>query len=153
MRALQLKVPPALLMVIFMALMWVMDQLLPVFKQPWAWHERVALGVFTLAMLLVVAGIISFRLARTTVDPTQPEKATAVVTTGVYRLTRNPMYLGFLLVLLAFVVKLANPITLIMLPLFIGYMNQFQIKPEEQALTELFGQAYEDYLKKVRRWV
>ncbi len=153
MNGLALKIPPALLMLIFIALMWLIDLFLPMFKQPWAWHEWAALGVFTLAMLLIVAGIISFRLARTTVDPTQPEKATAVVTTGVYRLTRNPMYLGFLMVLFAFGFKLTNPITWLLLPAFVVYMNQFQIKPEEQALTELFGQAYEDYLKKVRRWV
>ena len=153
MKALQLKVPPALLMLIFMALMWSMDQLLPVFKQPWAWHEWAARGVLILAVSLVVGGIISFRLARTTVDPTQPENATTVVTTGVYRLTRNPMYLGFLLVLLACGFKLTNPITWLFLPVFVVYMNQFQIKPEEHALTQLFGTAYTEYQQQVRRWL
>ena len=63
------------------------------------------------------------------------------------------MYLGFLLGLLAFVLNLANPITLIFLPMFLLYMNQFQIKPEERALTALFGEPYLQYCKVVRRWI
>ena len=153
MKALELKIPPALLMLIFGFLMWAIDQLLPMYKQVWTWHEWAARSVFLLALFFIVSGIVSFNKARTTVDPTQPQKASSVVTSGIYRLSRNPMYLGFLLMLLAFVFKLANPVTVVMLPLFIGYMNQFQIKPEERALTQLFGVEYVNYQQKVRRWL
>jgi protein-S-isoprenylcysteine O-methyltransferase Ste14 len=153
MKALELKIPPALLALIFGAGMWAIDQLLPQFKQNWLWHNTAAQLVFGLAVVLIVAGIISFRMAKTTVDPTHPEKATTIVNTGVYKFTRNPMYLGFLLGLLAFVLNLANPITLIFLPMFLLYMNQFQIKPEERALTALFGESYLQYCKTVRRWI
>lgn len=153
MKALELKIPPALLALIFGAGMWAIDQLFPQFKQNWLWHNTAAQLVFGLAVVLIVAGIISFRMAKTTVDPTHPEKATTIVNTGVYKFTRNPMYLGFLLGLLAFVLNLANPITLIFLPMFLLYMNQFQIKPEERALTALFGESYLQYCKTVRRWI
>ena len=153
MKSLELKIPPALLMLICTLVMWAIDRLLPAFKQNWDWHEWAAKGVFLVAVSCIVLGVISFKLAKTTVDPTQPNKATSVVTTGIYRLTRNPMYLGFLLVLLAFFFKLANPITLLMLPAFVWYMKRFQIMPEERALSELFGTEYENYLTQVRRWV
>lgn len=153
MKALELKIPPAILMLVFGFFMWLLDYLLPQFRQAWSWHPWAAIGLAILALLLVLFGVISFRLAKTTVDPTQPEKASSVVTTGIYAYTRNPMYLGFLLMLLAFMFKLANPLTLVFLPLFVLYMNQFQIKPEEQVLTELFGESYTAYCQKVRRWL
>ncbi|MCB1582519.1 MAG: isoprenylcysteine carboxylmethyltransferase family protein [Xanthomonadales bacterium] len=152
MKALELKIPPAILMLVFGFFMWLVDYLLPQFRQAWSWHLWAAIGSATLALLLVLSGVISFRLAKTTVDPTQPEKASSVVISGIYAYTRNPMYLGFLLMLLAFMFKLTNPITAIVLPLFVSYMNQFQIKPEEKALEKLFGQAFMSYCEKVRRW-
>lgn len=153
MKALELKIPPALLMVLFLGLMWLLDDWLPQFRQGCLWHQVAAMGVFSVALILIVAGALSFRMAKTTVDPTRPEKATSVVTTGIYAYTRNPMYLGFLLILLAYVIKLSNPITVVILPLFVWYMNQFQIKPEERALSQLFGDEYLAYCEKVRRWV
>lgn len=151
--ALELKLPPAFLVLIFMLAMWGLDHLLPQLKLSWELHEWVSRLIFLVAITCIVSGVVSFKRARTTVNPTQPEKATSVVTTGIYRLTRNPMYLGFLIMILAMAVKLANPITWVMMPLFIIYMNQFQIKPEERALSELFGDEYIQYRKKVRRWI
>lgn len=153
MKALELKIPPALLMLAFGFLMWLLDRGLPQFKQTGAAYEWLAITVFVLAMLCVAAGIASFRMAKTTVDPTQPQKATSMVTGGIYQYTRNPMYLGFLLMLLAYAFKLANPITLTLMPVFVIYMNRFQIKPEEAALAELFGPEYKTYQQQVRRWI
>lgn len=153
MKFLELKVPPALLMLIFGFLMWLTDQALPQLQATWPWHEWAARAVFVLAFVLIAAGAYSFRKAKTTVDPTKPQNASSVVTNGIYRVSRNPMYLGFLLMLLAFVFKLENPATALLLPVFILYMNQFQIKPEERALLRLFGQSYASYLNQVRRWI
>jgi len=72
---------------------------------------------------------------------------------GVYRLTRNPMYLGFLLVLLGWAIFLSNALAFLLLPAFIFYMNRFQIEPEEKALTSLFGQQFVAYTSRVRRWL
>ncbi|MGB5255934.1 MAG: isoprenylcysteine carboxylmethyltransferase family protein, partial [Woeseiaceae bacterium] len=100
-----------------------------------------------------VAGIVAFRAARTTFDPRYPDRASSVVRTGVYRHTRNPMYVGLLLSLLGWATYLANPLSLIGLPAFVLYMNRFQIQPEERALKEGFGEEYRAYLNDVRRWI
>ena len=82
-----------------------------------------------------------------------PEAASAIVTVGIYRFTRNPMYLGFLLLLIAWAVFLGNIVSALMPLLFIAYMNRFQIAPEERALHARFGVPYETYLRSVRRWL
>lgn len=153
MKALELKIPPVLLLLIFGVLMWLIDDLLPQYSQHWPWHQWAAWSLFLLGVFLIVAGFISFRRAHTTVDPTRPEKASLVVKTGIYRMSRNPMYLGFLMMLLAFMFKLSNPVTLLALPLFVLYMNQFQIKPEEKALQKRFGNDYIEFYNNVRRWI
>ena len=82
-----------------------------------------------------------------------PGLATSIVTTGVYRLSRNPMYVGFLLMLAAWGVFLANVLSVLLLPLFVVYLNRFQIISEENALLAKFGDDYARYLRSVRRWV
>lgn len=111
-------------------------------------------------MLLAVAGgvvaglgVVSFRRAQTTVNPLTPQAASSLVTTGIYRVSRNPMYLGMLLLLAAFAVFLANAAALIILPVFILYMNRFQITPEERALSSMFGPDFTAYTERVRRWM
>ncbi len=106
-----------------------------------------------LGALAGLLGILEFRKYKTTVDPTNPNKASAIVTTGIYRLTRNPMYLGMALVLLGIIVRYSNPLTLIAMVFLIWYLTQFQIKPEEEILKQNFGKPYQDYLNKVRRWI
>ena len=98
-------------------------------------------------------GVAAFRRARTTVNPLTPDASTALVTTGIYRVTRNPMYLGFLLLLLAEIVWLANPAALLVVPAFILYLNRYQISPEEGALRARFGSEYFSYAAQVRRWI
>lgn len=111
----------------------------------------VLLGVAGLG--IAMAGVVAFRAHRTTVDPLRPDGATRIVSSGIYRLSRNPMYLGFALMLSALAVQLDSVAALIGVPLFVLYMNRFQIKPEERLLTEKFGAQYETYVGKVRRWI
>lgn len=142
-----------MLVLIFGVLMWSLAQISPELsyhtpeKKIWMW----LIGLF--GFLLIASGMFSFRLAKTTVDPTQPEKASSVVQTGIYRYTRNPMYVGFLLCLVAWSVGLSHLLPWFLLPLFVLYMNHFQIQPEEQALTQRFGTDYKNYCQKVRRWI
>ncbi len=153
MKSFELKVPPAVLVLLSGSMMWFIDRLTPQFQIGWS-GQNVAIGlIVVVAFFCIVSGIYSFNKAQTTVDPTQPNKASSLVTSGIYQWTRNPMYLGFVLLLLAFSFKLSNPVTMFMLPLFIAYMNQFQIKPEERILTQLFGNKYDRYKKQVRRWI
>jgi len=109
------------------------------------------IGVVGLAVIL--AGVISFRRAKTTVNPLKPETATALVTGGVYRYTRNPMYLGMLIVLLAWAVYLSAPASLLVVVVFWLYIDRLQIRPEEEALVRLFGSTFTDYMSRVRRWL
>ncbi len=100
-----------------------------------------------------IAGVLSFRRAGTTVDPTRPQKASSLVSSGIYRYSRNPMYLGMLLVLIGWGVYLSNIPALLLVPVFVIWMNRFQIRPEQRALTELFGGEFELYRQSVRRWI
>lgn len=149
----RLKVPPVAVFIVAVLLLgagaWLLPQLSIAFP-----------GQTILAALLVVAGailgaqgVLVFRRARTTVNPMTPEAATKLVTDGVYRITRNPMYLGLLSLLLAVGVYLGTLTALVVLPAFIWYMSAFQIRPEEERLIEIFGDDYRDYRGKVRRWI
>ncbi len=88
-----------------------------------------------------------------TVNPTNPVASTALLVCGVYRLTRNPMYLGFALLLLALAVWLGKMSALLLVPLFMAYLQHFQIRPEEDALHARFGASFDTYCQQVRRWL
>jgi protein-S-isoprenylcysteine O-methyltransferase Ste14 len=100
-----------------------------------------------------VLGIRAFRASRTTVNPLKPELATALVTTGVYRITRNPMYVGMAFVLLAWAVYLGAVLPFAGVAVFVLYITRLQIQPEERVLRTLFGAEYEAYAARVRRWL
>ena len=105
------------------------------------------------SVIVCGAGIAEFRRARTTVSPVDPSAASALVDTGIYRWTRNPMYLGMAMLLLGWTIILGNPAGLLAVPLFQIYLNTFQIRTEEFALRGLFGDAYIAYCARVRRWI
>jgi protein-S-isoprenylcysteine O-methyltransferase Ste14 len=111
----------------------------------------IALALIGLAFLAPAAA--AFRRARTTVNPLKPEAASALVVAGVYRFTRNPMYVGFASLLLAWAAWLAVPMTLLGPAFFVAYITRFQILPEERALRERFGERFDDYRRQVRRWL
>jgi protein-S-isoprenylcysteine O-methyltransferase Ste14 len=112
----------------------------------------VAAAVAALGIAVAVGGVISFRRAKTTVNPLKPERSAALVATGVYSFTRNPMYLGMALVLVAWAVYLSSIWSLSGPVLFVLYITAFQIVPEERVLAELFGAQYAEYKTRVRRW-
>lgn len=150
---LDLKVPPVAVVLAAAALMWLAARVFP--QARIAIEHRAILAAFMAGagFAVVAAGIVPFVRARTTVNPTRPEGASSLVTCGVYRLTRNPMYLGMLLGLIGWAVFLSNGPALIFLPAFVLYMNRFQIEPEERALAARFGADYASYQARVRRWV
>lgn len=109
--------------------------------------------VFALGVLCGISGVVSFKLAKTTVNPVNIHKASELVDSDVFRFSRNPMYLGMLIGLLAIFLRQQALLNVIWLVLFVLYMNKFQIAPEERALTKIFGASYTDYLTRVRRWL
>ena len=150
---LELKIIPVIQVIIIAALMYGAAQFLPVsttlLEYKWLiWGVFIAIGSF-----FGLAGIVSFYLAKTTVNPEKPEKASTLVTSGIYKVTRNPMYVGLVCFLIAWAAWLGSLYSLVFIVVFVLYMNRFQITPEERALTKLFGQDYQDYCQKVRRWL
>jgi protein-S-isoprenylcysteine O-methyltransferase Ste14 len=154
MRGLELKVPPLIVVAVFASLMFVAARLWPS-SALIAFEIRllVALGVALVGVGVIAAGIFAFRARRTTVNPMKPETASSLVATGIYRITRNPMYLGMLLLLAALGIVLAHVAALPALAGFVLYMNRFQIQPEERALRERFGEEFTQYTRAVRRWI
>ena len=149
---LQLKIPPVVLVLIAAAMMVIIAYTLPG-AMPVPFKAEIALLLALSGVWVALAGVQAFRRHKTTVNPLTPEQSSALVATGVYRISRNPMYLGFLLVLSGWAVFLAHALAALLLPLFILYMNRFQIQPEEQALTLRFGPAFRAYCQSVRRWL
>lgn len=150
--ALEIKVPPLALVFLFGALMWLVSAY-SVFTIALPWRSAFALIFWTVGFAIVLAGMLAFRRAKTTVNPFTPEATTTMVISGIYRFTRNPMYLGFLFVLAGWAIYLSNILAFAFLPLFVWYMNRFQIEPEERALGAKFSQAFTAYKCSVRRWL
>jgi len=153
MNALELRIPPLLLVLIMGVLMWLAAMLLPVFAMSIPWRMAIAVALAAAGGSIAVAGVLAFRRAHTTVNPTTPNASSTVVASGIYRRTRNPMYLGFFCVLAGWSVYLSSVAAMLFLPLFVLYMNRFQIAPEERALAAKFGTQYGAYLQEVRRWL
>lgn len=153
MRELEFKIPPVVLMGVFAIGMWLLSMQLP--KQAlFANGSTIAAVVIViLGALVAVSGVLAFRKARTTVNPMEPQDASTLVNSGVYRVTRNPMYLGFLLMLVGYGVFLQSAYSLVLCVGFILYMNRFQIEPEERFLEAQFHNEFVLYKGKVRRWI
>lgn len=153
MPSLELKVPPVAVMLLVALLMWLVSLMTPVIELSLFVRVLIAATFATAGIAVALAGVASFMRANTTVNPTTPNSASSLVDSGIYRFTRNPMYLGLLSMLIGWAVFLASPLTLIGALVFVVYMNRFQIKPEESALLNVFGAAFLQYQAKVRRWL
>ncbi len=153
MHALELKIPPILVLALFAIMALGLATLLPGTRMPLPVHPWLAVATAVMAVAVALAGVLEFRRAKTTVNPLNPEKATTVVDSGIFHYTRNPMYLGMALALLAVVLWLQSGIGLVLVPAFCIYLTLFQIKPEERALQHIFGSAFDTYMGKVRRWI
>ncbi|MDO9623853.1 MAG: isoprenylcysteine carboxylmethyltransferase family protein [Pseudomonas sp.] len=153
MQALENRIPPPLVATLFALVMWPLASVLPGIAVGEPLRLAATAGVLLLGAFFCLAGVVSFRRARTTVNPLKPQTASALVSSGIYRISRNPMYLGFALFLVAWTLFLASPWALVGVLGFVLYMNRLQITPEERALAALFGAEYERYRSSVRRWL
>jgi protein-S-isoprenylcysteine O-methyltransferase Ste14 len=150
MRFLEHRIPPPLVGLIIGAAMW---GIAPLKGEPPTFAKIAAIVLAGLGFYVMLAGVVSFRRARTTVNPLKPETATALVTSGIFARTRNPMYVGMALVLIAWAFLLAQPLALIGPIAFVLYITRFQIVPEERVLASLFGESFAAYRARVRRWL
>ncbi len=153
MNALELKIPPPIVALLLGGIMWLLAALGPALPWPPDTRRWVALALALAGASFDLSGLVAFVRRHTTINPLAPRKTTALVTTGVYRITRNPMYLGLALFLTAWAVWLSATWPLLGSVVFVAYITRFQILPEERTLTALFGQPYRDYTRRVRRWL
>ena len=153
MSSLDHKIPPPIVGAIAAAAMWLVSSVGPSLPLDDT-LRRVLTGVLVaIGLGFDLFGLHAFRTARTTFNPLHPERASVLVVTGVYAITRNPMYVGLLFLLLGWAVYLST------WPAFAGpiltmiYITRFQILPEERILAGVFGERYAQYVRRVRRWL
>jgi protein-S-isoprenylcysteine O-methyltransferase Ste14 len=153
MQALELKIPPPIVALLVAAAMWKIASVSPSLDIP-VLIRKVTTGVLLLVGgAIALPGFVAFIRARTTFNSMKPKATSSLVTGGIYRFTRNPMYVSVLLILIAWAIFLSSAWALVGPVVFVLYMNRFQIKPEEWALAAMFGMAYAEYKGRVRRWL
>jgi protein-S-isoprenylcysteine O-methyltransferase Ste14 len=153
MNTLELKIPPPIVAIFTAAAMWFTKDFTPVIDLVLLARIITAGLVLCIAGYFGIAGTVAFRRAKTTVNPLKPQNSSALVTSGVYRITRNPMYVSFTLILVAWMVYLASITSAAGPVLYMLYITRFQIKPEERILQGIFGQAFTAYMQRTRRWL
>lgn len=153
MSQLELKIPPLALFFLFGLLMYLAGWLTPDHAFDPLFRNSLAVLLLAASAVFGIGALLHFRTAGTTVNPLEPERSSALVTSGVFRLSRNPMYLALLLALVAWGLFLSNLYALALATLFVPYMNRFQIGPEERAMESGFGDAFTAYCRSTRRWI
>jgi len=149
----RLKIPPPVQGLICLGLIWTAGRYFPIFAFNLPYQTWLA-GLLVLGGFAIdIAGLLAFRKVQTTINPLRPQNASYLVIVGIYHVTRNPMYLGMLVVLLGAVVYFGNLSGFLVLPLFVFSINKLQIEPEEKTLDKLFGDSYQKYRAEVRRWI
>lgn len=149
----KLRIPPLLLLLITGSMMTLLAHLFPEPGIPWPYPKNLAGLAALVGITFLALGVADFRKQKTTVNPLKPQEASALVTTGIYSRTRNPMYVGMLLLLAAWWILLQNLAAAIFLPIFMGLINRLQIVPEEEILRKSFGEPYILYCRNVPRWL
>ena len=147
---LKTKIPPPLITLICILIIYFFEKEFIFFRD---WNIYLS-GFFLLWGLIIIAfAVFKFAKTKTTVDPTKPSKTSSLVISGIYRITRNPMYIGMLFLIISFTFYKLSLVGAIVIPSFIFYINKYQIEPEEYEMRKKFGENFEDYCKKVDRWI
>jgi len=147
-----LKIPPPFIFTFFGLIMYIIDRFLPFGKFHFFGQEYGTISLATVGITIMIIALVQFKVSKTTVDPIALNKASKLVTGGIYQYSRNPMYLAMLLLLLAWGLRLGNAFNALTAAVFVAFMNRFQIIPEEKTLTQIFGKPYTQYCTLVRRW-
>lgn len=150
MNIMALKLPPPLALLLCLFFAEIAPITLPLIS---AIHVALAYFFVAISLLIDAFSLYAFWKARTTITPLQPNKTTALVQTGIFRYSRNPMYLSLASYLTAHAFWRENATSLLLIVPFTLYLTYFQIIPEERILTEKFGEQYRQYQQKVRRWL
>lgn len=150
---LELKVPPVLQVAIIGIAMYGVSKIMPSLQFSFSGSTALAVGLGAIGLSSGIMGVAQFKKAQTTPNPQALEKVSSLVTSGIYRYSRNPMYLGLVLILLGWALYLSHLLAFMLLPVFVLYITRFQIQPEEKVMMQKFGNDYQAYLTRVRRWL
>lgn len=150
---LETRIPPMVVLAGCAALAWLLGLALPGRPLEWPLQWLLALVLLVGGVGLSLASKFAFLRADTTLNPMRPEHVSTLVTTGLYRWTRNPMYLGQAVILLAWAVFVDRPVAFLVVPLFVAYITRFQIHPEEMVLSRRFPGMYAAFCERTRRWI
>ncbi|PID62758.1 MAG: protein-S-isoprenylcysteine methyltransferase [Gammaproteobacteria bacterium] len=153
MKKIELKIPPVVALLITLLGLWLSSLLLGNSHWPSALRWTGLFVFATTGIGVAALGVRQFRQAQTSFSPTQPSTASTLVDTGIFAYTRNPMYLGMALVIIGLVSYAGHSLLAVWPVVFVAYLTQFQIKPEERRLSEKFGEAFSRYTRRVRRWI
>ena len=153
MRFLELLIPPPAVLAIFIAGGWFASRYAPLAHIEFPGQRIVAVIAMALGACVALLGVAEFKRARTTINPMAPDATTTIVSTGIYKVSRNPMYLGLALFALGIAVWNATLIGYALVGVFCAYLTRFQIIPEERVLLERFGDEFGKYRSTVRRWI
>ena len=145
------KIPPTILTLLFLIFNYILSFNFLKIDIPYKYFFTTLLIIF--GFYIIIRSSRLFAQAKTTIDPLRPFKSTSLITNDIYKYSRNPMYFGYLLIIIGSSVYLGNVISIIIIPLFIFTINFLQIIPEEEALKDIYGPRYDEYLSKVRRWI
>lgn len=150
---LKLKIPPPIYALSIALVMWLFSRYFPVTELIDAPFNNVGIALICLAGLMDFTSLYLFFKKRTTPNPMKPEFTTSLVINGMYKISRNPMYLGMLVMLFGFALYLGQLTPFLVLPAFYFVITEMQIKPEEEMLEQKFGEEYLNYKSRVRRWL
>jgi protein-S-isoprenylcysteine O-methyltransferase Ste14 len=153
MQWLELKVPPPIAAVLVGAAMWGVAHRLAAVELTAPLRFTVAVVCAALGLIVALAGFLAFRRAKTAVSPIHPEAASTVVMGGIYKYTRNPMYVGLSAVLTGWAIWLSVPWVFLGPVALMLFLARFQIIPEERVMSSKFGRDYDEYRERVRRWL
>lgn len=147
------RLPPAIVLIVHFGVAFLLKKYLILANFSISGQAAVSMLFGISGLALVIYSMYTLYRARTTIDPIFPEKATSLITTGPFSISRNPIYLALLLILMAWIIRLGNVVAVLLSLTFVWHLTRFQIKAEEEALEEKFGKAYQEYKLKVRRWI
>ncbi len=149
----KLLIPPPIVAMFFAAVVWLLNLVFPSFGIEFSGQTPLAILCAIMGFAVAILAARTFKKAGTQIDPRDPEKSSEIVKSGVFGISRNPMYLGLLLVLSGWVIWIGNFSGVAALAVFVWYITCFQIIPEEEILATKFGKEFDDYLLMVRRWI
>ncbi len=150
---LEQRIPPVILVIISSLSMILTNEIYNELNISYSYNVPLFILFAFSGAIFALIGVVAFKKHQTTVNPIKSSEVSSLVNTGIYRYSRNPMYVGMLAILMGLLFYLSNPINIVFIVLFVCYLNKYQISPEEASLKHLFGNEYIAYKKTVRRWL